>query len=73
MLIAYFWSAIEIWLVLMSLAFYVAFVSCRRKQWLINHLIDALKLKPCADKKVGLCLAGNKRKITLGIVMIGDP
>lgn len=39
----------------------------------VNDIIDALLLTPHADKASGKYSGGNKRKLSLGIAIIGDP
>jgi len=39
----------------------------------VNHLIESLTLTPHADKPAGCYSGGNKRKLSLGIALIGDP
>jgi len=48
-------------------------IPAREIEHMISHLMQALGLAPHADKCAGALSGGNKRKLSLGVALIGDP
>ncbi|KAJ3175811.1 hypothetical protein HK101_010578 [Irineochytrium annulatum] len=48
-------------------------IPSHQRTFAVNHLLDALTLGPHADKRSAALSGGNRRKLSLGIAVIGSP